>query len=91
MAKLEVEVGSTVETKIAQYFDKNGHRCLSSENPTSTIPIGTVGRITKLENMPMPNSAQVYFESFDMYVAYFIGDLKPPLYTNLKQVVQKTT
>jgi hypothetical protein len=90
MAKVEIEFDSSVETKIAQYFDKNGHRCTKPENATTIIPIGTIGRITKLENMPMPNTAQVYFSEFDMYVAYFIGDLKPPRYANLKQVVQKT-
>jgi len=89
MAKLEVEVGSTVETKIAQYFDKNGQRCTKSENPTTIIPIGSIGRVNKLENMPMPDTAQVYFSQFDMYVAYFIGDLRPPRYANLKQVLQK--
>jgi len=89
MPEVELEIGSVVETKIAQYINKNGERVQKSEKATTIIKIGTIGRITKLENMPMPNSAQVYFSEFDMYVAYSISNLKPPHHINLKQHYQK--
>jgi len=75
----QINVGDEVESKIAQYFDKNGYRCTEPKDATVTIPTGTIGRISKIEGMPVFNTAQVYFPDFDMYVAFLITDLKKPL------------
>lgn len=74
----QINVGDEVKTKIAEYFDKDGHRCTRLENPTVTIPAGTIGKITKIEGMPVYNTAQVYFKDVNMHVAFLILHLERP-------------
>ncbi|NIO44077.1 MAG: hypothetical protein GTN36_00785 [Candidatus Aenigmarchaeota archaeon] len=74
---VKLKVNQLVETKVPQYFNEKGNRVQKLEKATIIISVGSRGTISRVDNLPIPNSAQVYFKDLDMHVAYSQDNLKP--------------